>query len=109
MYLGLPSNTLLCTKQIFMPLQSLLITDKFHVARELPPRMEQMEQSPQQSSGAEVRSGRQRSAAPLWDTQALWGARAIYGVWATFHSHLWRLELNKIVPKQGTNYLQVSV
>lgn len=46
MYLGLLSNTLLCTKQIFIPMQSLLITDKFGVARELPLQRQQLEQSP---------------------------------------------------------------
>lgn len=37
-YLGLSSNTLLCTKQIIMSTQSLQITDKFGASRELPPQ-----------------------------------------------------------------------
>lgn len=37
-YLGLSSNTLLCTKQIIMSMQSLQITDKFGASRELPPQ-----------------------------------------------------------------------
>lgn len=44
--LGFYATPCCVPKQIFIPMQSLLITDKFGVARELPLQRQQLEQSP---------------------------------------------------------------
>lgn len=108
MHLGPPSNILLHTSQSSVPTHRLLITDNFGVATELPLQIQQLEKSPQRSTSAEERRGTQSTVAPLSNTQALWGTNCSGGS-ATFQAPLQRLKLSTSIPKQRTNYLQISI
>lgn len=108
MHLGPPSNILLRTSQSSVPTHRLLITDNFGVATELPLQIQQLEQSPQRSTSTEERRGTQSAVAPLSNTQALWGT-SCSGGFAIFQAPLQRLKLSTSVPKQRTNYLQISI
>lgn len=95
MHVQLPSSTLLCSKQIFMPMQSLLITDKMGEAMELPLQSQQLEQSP--SKALMQRYGQvDRAQQPCCVTHRHFGvqepfvgfvlrSRALYEDWNSVH------------------------